>query len=133
METQMKTKFEYTVESSKSVDDAVQAVESTTAEKGFRVLHTHDVAATLAEKGFAREPLKIVEVCNAKYANEVLKADVKIALMLPCPITVYAEGGKTFISTMLPTVLAEFFPDAKIRETAQQVEKAVLAIVNEAK
>lgn len=126
-------KFEYTVESSKSFDEAVQAVETKTAEKGFRVLHTHDVAATLAEKGFTREPLKIVEVCNAKYANEVLKADVKIALMLPCPITVYAKDGKTRISTMLPSVLADFFPDAKIRETAEEVEKAVLAIVDEAK
>lgn len=129
----MKGRFEYTVESSKSFDEAVQAVETKTAEKGFRVLHTHDVTATLAEKGFAREPLKIVEVCNAKYANEVLKADVKVALMLPCPITVYAEGGKTRISTMLPSVLAEFFPEAKIRETAEAVEKEVLAIVDEAK
>lgn len=126
-------KFEYTVESSKSFDEAVQAVETKTAEKGFRVLHTHDVTETLAEKGFVREPLKIVEVCNAKYANEVLKADVKIALMLPCPITVYAKDGKTRISTMLPSVLADFFPDAKIRETAEEVEKAVLAIVDEAK
>lgn len=129
----MERKFEYTVESSKNFEEAVQAVEARTAEKGFRVLHTHDVAATLAEKGFAREPLKIVEVCNAKYANEVLKADVKIALMLPCPISVYAEGGKTFISTMLPSVLADFFPDAKIRDVAGEVEKAVLAIVDEAK
>lgn len=126
-------RFEYTIESSRKFEDAVQAVEAKTAEKGFRVLHTHDVAATLAEKGFQREPLKIVEVCNAKYANEVLKADVKVALMLPCPITVYAEGGKTFISTMLPSVIAEFFPNAKIRETAEEVEKAVLAIVDESR
>jgi len=128
----MKT-FEYTVETRKSFDEAVQAVEQKSAEKGFRVLHTHDVAATLAEKGFPREPLKIVEVCNARYAAEVLKKDVKIALMLPCPISVYTQGGKTFISTMLPTTLADFYPKAGIEGVAAEVEKAVLAIVNEAK
>ncbi len=125
--------FEYTVESNKDFDAAVAAVEQKSAEKGFRVLHTHDVAATLAEKGFPRDPLKIVEVCNARYASEVLKKDVKIALMLPCPISVYAHGGKTFISTMLPSVLADFYPNAGIDGIAAEVEKAVVAIVTEAK
>ncbi len=123
--------FEHTLTSRKSFDDAVAAVERIAAEKGFRVLHTHDVAATLAEKGFPREPLKIVEVCNAKYASQVLNRDVKISLMLPCPISVYVEGGTTHLSTMLPTTISEFFPDAGIDEVAAQVEKTVLEIVAE--
>ncbi|HLI30635.1 MAG TPA: DUF302 domain-containing protein [Terriglobia bacterium] len=124
--------FEYTVETEKQFDDAVKAIEQKTAEKGFRVLHTHDVAATLAEKGFAQEPLKIIEVCNARYASEVLKKDIRTALMLPCPITVYSRNGKTTISTMLPTTLAEFFPGSGIETIAAEVEKVVLAIINEA-
>jgi len=125
--------YEYTVETPKSFDDAVKAVETKTAEKGFKVLHTHDVAATLQDKGFAREPLKIVEVCNAKYANEVLKENVRVALMLPCPITVYTEAGKTFISTMRPTIMADFYTGEKIASVAADVEKAVLAIINESR
>ncbi len=125
--------FEYTVETGKSFDEAVSAVEQKSAEKGFRVLHTHDVAATLAEKGFPREPLKIVEVCNARYASEVLKKDVKIALMLPCPISVYAQGGKTFISTMLPSTMADFYPKAGVEAIAAEVEKAVVGIIDAAK
>ena len=125
--------FEYTVETGKDFDAAVAAIEQKSAESGFRVLHTHDVAATLAAKGFPREPLKIVEVCNARYASEVLKKDIKIALMLPCPISVYTAGGKTFISTMLPSVLADFYPQAGIEDIAAAVEKSVLGIINEAK
>lgn len=96
-------------------------------------MHTHDVAATLREKGFAREPLKIIEICNAKYASQVLDKDVKLALMLPCPISVYIQDGKTYISTLLPTSIVEFFPQAGIEKTAAEVEKAVLGIVDEAK
>jgi uncharacterized protein (DUF302 family) len=125
--------FQYTVSSLKSFDAAVSAVEQKTVEKGFRVLHTHDFTATLAEKGFVREPLKLVEICNARYANEVLNKDVSVALMLPCPIAVYTKDAKTFISTMRPSALADFYPDSGIQGIAAAVEKMVLEIVNEAK
>ncbi|HET7226591.1 MAG TPA: DUF302 domain-containing protein [Candidatus Eisenbacteria bacterium] len=126
-------RFEHTVTSARSFDDAVAAIERVAVEKGFRVLHTHDVAATLAEKGFTRDPLKIVEICNAKYASQVLAKDVKIALMLPCPISVYTEGGKTRISTLLPSVISQFYPDAHVEDVAAQVENGVLDIVETAK
>jgi uncharacterized protein (DUF302 family) len=125
--------FEYTVTTAKSVDEAALAIERKSAEKGFRVLHTHDVAATLAEKGFPREPLKIVEICNARAASEVLKKDIKMSLMLPCPISVYTQGGKTLISTLLPSSIAEFFPNAGVEAIAAEVEKGVLSIIDEAR
>jgi uncharacterized protein (DUF302 family) len=125
--------FQYTVRCSKPFDAAVSAVEQKATEKGFRVLHTHDVTGTLAEKGFHREPLKIVEVCNARYAHEALNKDVGIALMLPCPIAVYTKEGKTYVSTMKPSVLAEFYPNAGIEKLAAEVEKIVLEIVESAR
>jgi len=95
------------------------------------VLHVHDVKETLAGKGFDREPLKIIEICNPMYASEVLKADVKISLMLPCRIVVYVEDGRTFISALRPKVISEFYPEAKIKETAEEVDRMVLSIVDE--
>lgn len=123
--------FERTVTTEKSFDEAVSAIERKAAEKGFRVLHTHDVAATLAEKGFPREPLKIIEICNARYANQVLNRDVRVSLMLPCPISVYVQRGRTHITTLLPTSIAEFFPQAGIENLASEVEAIVLNIVEE--
>jgi uncharacterized protein (DUF302 family) len=125
--------FEYTVTSDKAFPEAVEAVEKKAAEMGFRVLHTHDFAATLAEKGFPREPLKLVEICNAKYASRILEKDVKLSLMLPCPISVYVQGGQTHISTLLPTSIAQFFPNAGIEAIAAEVETAVLNIVDAAR
>lgn len=126
-------KFDYTVETTKSVDEAVSAIETKAQEKGFRVLHVHDVQATLAAKGFEIEPMKIVEVCNAKFASQVLAKDKKISLMLPCPISVFVEAGKTYISALKPRVIADYYPDANIEETAAEVERVVLALVDEAK
>lgn len=125
--------FQYTVSSKRSFEEAVSTVERKTAEKGFRVLHTHDVAATLAEKGFRRAPLKIVEICNARYANEALNKDIQVAVMLPCPISVYEKDGQIFISTMRPSSLAQFYPDAGLEDVAAAVEKTVLEIVEESR
>lgn len=125
--------IEYTVETRKPFDEAVKAVEDKSVAKGFGVLHTHDVAATLAAKGFRREPLKIIEICNARYANEALAKDIRLALMLPCPISVYTERGKTFISAFRPSAIPSFFPKAGVESIAAEVEKVVLEIVNEAK
>jgi uncharacterized protein (DUF302 family) len=125
--------FEYTVTTEKPFEEAVLAIEKRAGEKGFRVLHTHDVAATLAEKGYPREPLKIIEICNARYASQVLSKDVRISLMLPCPISVYSEAGKTHISTLLPTSIVQFFPRAGIENLASEVEDIVLKIIEEAR
>jgi uncharacterized protein (DUF302 family) len=125
--------FDYTVQSSKGFKETVAAVEATSREKGFNVLVVHDVKATLESKGFSREPMKIVEICNAKYVDQVLAKDIKIALMLPCPVVVYIQDGKTFISTLRPKVIADFYPAADVAAIAAEVDAIVLAIVDEAR
>jgi len=125
--------FDFTVTTEKPFAEAVAAVEQKAVENGFRVLHTHDVAATLSEKGFPREALKIIEICNAKYASQVLDRDVKISLMLPCPVSVYVTGGRTQISTLLPTSIVQFFPEAGIENLASEVERIVLKIIEAAR
>ena len=122
-----------TVTTDKAFDEAVSAIERKAGEKGFRVLHTNDVAATLSEKGFPREPLKIIEICNAKYASQVLAKDVKLSLMLPCPISVYEEMGKTHISTLLPSSIVRFYPEAGIEDLAAEVERIVLDVIEAAR
>ena len=52
--------------------------------------------------------------------------------MLPCPISVYEQEGKTFVSALLPSRIADFFPGAGMEPIANEVEKTVLAIIGEA-
>jgi uncharacterized protein (DUF302 family) len=126
-------KIDHTVVTDKPFEEAVASVTAKAAELGFRVLHVHDFAATLAEKGFLCEPLKVIEICNARYASQALAKDVKLSLMLPCPISVYFRDGKTHISTMLPSLLSHFYPHAGIEPVAQEVEKIVVRIVEESR
>jgi len=124
--------LDYTVESSKPFQNSVDAVLEHAAKNNFTVQFVHDVSATLAEKGFPRERVTIVEMCNARYASEVLARDVKIGLMLPCPVMVYAEGERVFISTMRPTLIGGFFPEAELDAVASAVEAIICRIIDQA-
>ena len=125
--------FDYTVTTTKSFNSAVDSVEAETAKVGFKVLHVHDVKETLEAKGFEIEPFKIIEVCNAKSAYTVLQADIKIGLCLPCKINVYIKGGQTFISGMRPIVLPQFFPNAKLGNLPEEIDKTIRSIIDNAK
>lgn len=124
--------FQYRRKTQLDFDNAVRAVQSKTAEKGFRVLHVHDVQKTLAEKGFACEPLNIVEVCSAKFAHRALAADIAVSLFMPCRINVYRENGQTIINALRPGVLASFYPQAGLESLAAEVDAVITGIVDEA-
>lgn len=126
-------KFDYTLTTSKNFNSAVRAVQQEIAKAGLRVLHIHDVQKTLAEKGFQRELFKIIEFCNAKYANEFLNADIKIGLCMPCKINVYIKNGQTFISGMRPIILPQFFPKADLGGRPQEIDRIIQKIINKAK
>lgn len=125
--------FDYTTITTKIFDEAVERVQEEIAKTGMRVLFVHDVQQALVEKGFERGPFKIVEFCNAKYANEFLNADVKIGLCMPCKINVYIKDGQTFISGMRPIVLSEFFPHADLGEMPEEIDQIIQNIINNAK
>lgn len=124
--------MDVTLRSSKDFDATVQSVIDEVGAENFRVLAVHDVSATLAEKGFERERVTIIEVCNAKHAYDVLAADVHIGLMLPCPIMVFAKGGAVKVTTMRPTLIATLFPGADLGETPAEVERAIVHIMERA-
>ena len=125
--------FDYTIITTKSFNEAVQDVQNEIAKVGMRVLYIHDVQETLGEKGFKREPFKIVEFCNAKFANEFLEKDIKLGLCLPCKINVYTKDGQTFISGMRPIVLPYFFPQADLGERPKEIDQIIQNIINNAK
>ena len=124
-------RFENTLITNKPFEEVISTLSKRIEENGFRILHIHDISVMLTEKGFPHPPLKIFEICNAKYAHQVLEKDVKISLMLPCPISVYVQENKTHISALLPTSMVEFFPHAEIQEIALEVESVILKIIQE--
>ena len=87
----------------------------------------------MVEKGVGFDSAcNIYEVCNPVQAKRVLEKDMSIATALPCRIAVYEEKGKVKIATMLPTAALGLFSLPELAPVAQEVEKEIKAMVDEA-
>ena len=129
----MKTNdFAYIVETNKTFDNAVVSVLKAVEQKGWTLFQIYDVKERLAAKGFNQRPLKIIEICSGKYANQFLNKNRLISLCMPCKINVLEEDGKIKIIGMKPTMISQFFPEVNKKE-AEEVEKDIKEIVDNAK
>ena len=124
--------FAYIVETKKSFDCAVVSVLKAVEQKGWALFQIYDVKERLAAKGFEHKPLKIIEICSGKHANNFLNKNRLISLCMPCKINVLEENGKIKIVGMKPTIISQFFPEVSKKE-AEEVEKDIKEIVDNAK
>ncbi|MCP4685281.1 MAG: DUF302 domain-containing protein [bacterium] len=119
----------YTLESDKSFGEVVANLEKQIPEHQFRVLAVHNVQETLAEKGLERGPLKIIELCNAKFAHTALQKTPDVALFMPCRYAVYEEGDKTVVKLSRPGLIAQMMPEAGLDDLANGVEDTLKKIM----
>jgi len=125
----------YTVETSKTFEQAAADLEAAVKRNEFGVLHIHDLGNTLRSKGidFA-EQCKVFEVCNPRQAGKVLSADMKLNMALPCRISVYTEKGRTKIGMIKPVpMLAALSQDATLVNIAHEVEAMTRKMIDESK
>ena len=96
--------FHYTVETDKTVNEAVQTLERTLQEDQFGVLWQFDIQSKLREKGLDFDSsYQVLEVCNPFEAQRILSRNKMAGYFLPCKIVVYDDGGTTKIG--LPKLL----------------------------
>ncbi len=123
--------FAYIVETEKSFDEAVVSVLKAVEQKGWSLFQIYDIKERLAAKGFKQKPLKIIEICSGKYANQLLNKNRLISLCMPCKINVLQED-KVKIVGMRPTIIPQFFNEVS-QEEAEAVENDVKEIVDNAR
>lgn len=90
-------------------DETVKKLSDIIAENGWRVTHTHDLKETMTKNGFEVLPVKVIELCNPKYAYRMLSVDeLRIySNMMPCRLSVYEKAdGKTYVSRMNSALFA---------------------------
>ena len=124
--------FAYIAETEKTFDEAVVSVLKAVEQKAWALFQIYDVKERLAAKDFEQKPLKIIEICSGKYANQFLNKNKLISLCMPCKINILEENGKVKIVCMKPTIISKFFPEVSKKE-AEEVEKEVKEIIDNAK
>jgi uncharacterized protein (DUF302 family) len=127
--------MKYIVETPKSVEQAVADLQAAVQRHKFGVLHIHNLQETLKKKGVDfPNACQILEICNPQKANEVLTEDMDLNMALPCRVSVYSERGKTKIGMMKPSAMLKALSDSPaLADVAQDVEKAIIEMISEAK
>ena len=117
----------------KSVSETAAALEAAVQANHFGLMQVHNLKETMAKKGvvFARECL-IFEVCQPQQAKKVLEENMSVSTALPCRISIYEEGGKTILATLKPTTLLAMFATPQLKGVAEEVEGAIVKIMQEA-
>jgi len=110
-----------------------QAIEKTTAalaERGFGVLTTIDVKATLKKKiDVDFRPYTILGACNPGYAHMALQAEQHIGAMLPCNVVVQEVDGGVEVAAVDPVASMASVANASLGDVATQVRAMLQEVV----
>jgi uncharacterized protein (DUF302 family) len=123
--------FHYTVETNKSVAEAISSLEESLMKEKFGVLWNFDVKGKLNEKGLEYDnEFTVLEVCNPKEAQRVLNEEILVGYFLPCKIVVYNEEGKTKIGMPKPSALIEMVDNEKLKDIALEIEGRLISCID---
>lgn len=121
----------YTAQLNITFDQALKDIEKAVEKFAFRIQHIHNVSEILNEKGFQIERYSIIEICNPKFAYEVLSKNKNYGSLMPCRILLYEKEGKLFVSAPNPADMAEKLGMNEIKDIAQQVQEIIKSIILE--
>ena len=121
------------VESSLTVEEAVERVQTASKANGFGVLNTLNLQQIMAGKGVEYDQgVIVVEICRPDDAKQFLEADQRVAPCLPCRIAVTTQGGQTFVHTVRPTSMMRMFQNSKVDAFAKAIDEEIEKIVQAA-
>ncbi|WP_223702397.1 DUF302 domain-containing protein [Sutcliffiella deserti] len=125
--------FDYTVKTSKTVEEAIRSLEGTLKEKEFGVLWKFDIKEKLQEKGLDfNQAYHVLEVCNPYEAERVLSKNQLVGYFLPCKIVVYDDGGVTKIGMPRPSALIEKLNDQSLKDLGKDIEERLIECIDQA-
>ena len=113
-------------------DDAVAHVTKALAAKGFGVLTTIDVRATMKNKlGVDFKPYTILGACNPHFAWQALRAEDKIGTMLPCNIIVTeTKPGTVEVAAVDPIASMASIENPALAGVASEVRRLLQEVIS---
>lgn len=123
----------YSKHSVRSPEEAEKRLREAAARHKFGILHVHDLRQTLESKGIQLDSeCRVYDICNPQAASKALHAEMRVSTVLPCRISIFSEAEGCTIAAVRPTSLLEATGLDGVASLAQEVEREVLAIIDEA-
>lgn len=105
---------------------AVEATKAALKEQGFGVLTEIDMQQTMKEKrGIDFRPYIILGACNPPLAEQALKAELDVGLLLPCNVIIYAgeaEKDSVVVKAMDPVAALGIVGNPALEKVAHEAK-----------
>jgi uncharacterized protein (DUF302 family) len=109
---------------------AIQHVTEALAGKGFGVLTTIDVRATMKKLDIDFRPYTILGACNPEFAHKALQTEDMIGTMLPCNVVVQEIGkGLMEVSAVDPVASMMAVGNPRLASIAGNVRDLLKQVV----
>jgi uncharacterized protein (DUF302 family) len=94
-----------------SIEETCTALKTAIEANGWSNPAIRDMNATMEKHGVIMEqPIRIVELCKADYAKQVLTTNPEVSTLMPCAWGVYhGDDGKVYISGMNMGLMGKMF------------------------
>lgn len=120
----------YKKEVTLSFEKALEKTKTELSKEGFGVLTEIDVKATLKKKlDTEYDNYSILGACNPPLAYRALTAEKNIGLLLPCNVIVYEDGGKVYVSAIVPSVAMNMVENYSLTEIAREVDEKLARVI----
>ena len=81
------------------VEETCQRLKASIEANGWRCPAIRDMNAAIAKEGLALAgPVRIVELCKADYARDVLETNPEVSTLMPCAFGVYEKDDRVFVT-----------------------------------
>ena len=111
--------------------DAVARTTESLKTQGFGVLTTIDVQQTLKAK-LDRDFRKyvILGACNPPLADQALRAELEVGLLLPCNVIVYETGpGTSVVAAMAPMAALGMIDNQELVTVAREADQRLRRVL----
>jgi uncharacterized protein (DUF302 family) len=130
--TQMPKAMIVTHESKLGFDETVKAIEDSIEEHGWSSPGTMNLNQAMAKHDVELgAQVRIISLCKASYAKDVLTTDRYVSSLMPCRISVWqGDDGKVYVSKMNTGLMGKLFGGniAKVMgEAVGKDEEAILS------
>ena len=115
------------------VNETALALKTAIEAAGWQCPAVRDMNVAMAKHGVTfSPPIRIVELCKAEYAKEVLSDHPEVSTLMPCAWGVYKKAGKVYITGMNTGLMGKMFGGSIARVMGGKVsadEKTILGQV----
>lgn len=118
-----------------TVDQTCQALQQAIEAEGWNCPAVRDMNTAMSRHGVTFDhKIRIVELCKAEYAHDVLSDQREMAAMMPCAFGVYeGNDGKVYVSGMNTGLMGKMFggtvAEVMGRSVARDEQRILAAVI----